>query len=86
MIPRNGIKDLEGNVSEWTRSVFCRLPGKECKEGERVLKGESYDGPGGPWAGIMQRFSLPVSHWSSQIGFRCARLAGAGGAKGERSR
>ena len=34
----------------------------------------------------MQRFSLPVSHWSSQIGFRCARLAGAGGAKGERSR
>lgn len=73
-----GIKDLEGNVSEWTSSVYCRLPGKKCEQGERVIKGSAYDNIGyGPWAGIYMRINFVTDRWDPRLGFRCARLAAA---------
>ena len=79
----DGIKDLEGNVSEWTRSVYCKLPSKSCVDAERIVKGSNYGGFSGGWAGARQRTSVVATEAAPTIGFRCARLAGA---KGERSR
>ena len=82
-----GVQDLWGNVAEWTSSVYCRGPGKRCEPEHRVVRGEAYR-PNvlSPACDIRCRAAFPLEQRHYLVGFRCARLAGAGGAKGERSR
>ncbi len=69
-----GVKDMEGNVAEWTSSIYCQHPDRLCQGEKRVVKGDSYDGMTSGYVGRRQRFAYPASAWVPAIGFRCARL------------
>ncbi len=69
-----GVKDMEGNVAEWTSSIYCRLPGRFCQDEKRVVKGQSYDGTASSYWGRAHRFAFAASDWRPSIGFRCARF------------
>jgi len=70
-----GVKDLGGNVAEWTATQFSRSladPPIACKPGEWcVYRGRSwtYAYPGG----ATERWQQRSTHRSDRIGFRCAR-------------
>ncbi len=69
-----GVKDMEGNVAEWTSSIYCQHPDHLCQNDKRVVKGESYEGVSGGYVGRRQRFAYHASQWDPSVGFRCARL------------
>jgi serine/threonine protein kinase len=78
----DGIRDLAGNVSEWTASTYVegnRAPGPGLPhDAPRVLRG-------GSWAESLRartsgRGKLPPSVMGANIGFRCASSANAPGA------
>ncbi len=69
-----GLRDMAGNVWEWTSSAPCAYPAHECADtGERVIRG-------GGWTHryllspeVSTRSKLPVGTISDGVGFRCAR-------------
>ncbi len=69
-----GVKDMEGNVAEWTSSIYCQHPDRLCQGEKRVVKGDSYDGMTSGYVGRRQRFAYPATAWQPAIGFRCARV------------
>lgn len=66
-----GLKDMEGNVSEWTSTIYCKLHKKECEPEKRTVKGQAYNNS---TSGIQHRIGVPATEWRPAIGFRCARL------------
>jgi formylglycine-generating enzyme required for sulfatase activity len=67
----SGLKDLAGNIAEWTTTTYCRLHKKECEPNNRTVKGGSYS-----WgsAQIQHRYSFAETEWRPTLGFRCARV------------
>jgi formylglycine-generating enzyme len=76
----NGVKDLEGNVAEWTSTVYCKLHKQECEPGKRTVKGQSYYNV---TSGIHDRVSTPETEWRPTLGFRCARVTTPATKKGK---
>lgn len=74
-----GVKDLTGNVAEWTSTPYCKLHKQECEPDKRTVKGMSYS-----WGSPQIHFRYPhaETEWQPTIGFRCARVKGAPGKKG----
>lgn len=66
-----GLKDMEGNVSEWTSTIYCKLHKKECDPERRTVKGQAYNNS---TSGIQHRLGIPATEWRPATGFRCARL------------
>jgi formylglycine-generating enzyme len=75
----NGVKDLEGNVSEWTSTTYCKLHQQECEPSKRTVKGQAYIGS---TSGIQDRISVPETEWRPTLGFRCARITNPAPKKG----
>ena len=76
----DGVKDLAGNVAEWTQTPFCEHHKKLCEEGCRTVKGGAFNGIGN--AGRLYRMSIDEKTWKPYIGFRCARVVKADSKKG----
>ena len=76
---REGVKDLLGNVSEWTTTSYCKLYKEQCEPDRRTVKGHSYSTRA---SGVTHRFSVAETEWRPTIGFRCARVATPPGKKG----
>jgi formylglycine-generating enzyme len=76
----NGVKDLEGNVAEWTSTVYCKLHKQECEPGKVTVKGQSYYNV---TSGIQHRVSAPETEWRPTLGFRCARITNPAAKKGQ---
>ncbi len=76
---REGVKDLLGNVSEWTTTPYCKLHKEQCEADRRTVKGHSYSTGA---SGVTHRFSVPEAEWRPTIGFRCARVATPAGKNG----
>ncbi len=78
-----GVYDLAGNVMEWTASWYQAYPGSDHQSpdfGERfrVVRGDSYGGPGGHYylahfTRAAYRLNVSPNSREPFIGFRCAR-------------
>jgi formylglycine-generating enzyme len=76
----DGLKDLAGNVAEWTITPHCKLHQRECEPDKRTVKGSSYS-----WGSqmIAYRYSFAETEWQPTIGFRCARITNPATEKGK---
>lgn len=78
-----GVYDLAGNVMEWTASWYQPYPGSDYRSQEfgeqfRVVRGDSYGGPGGHYylahfARAAYRLNVRPETRVPFIGFRCAK-------------
>jgi formylglycine-generating enzyme required for sulfatase activity len=75
-----GVKDMAGNVSEWTQTPYCRHHKKLCDDGFRTVKGDAFNAFGDP--GRHYRFSIDETTSPPAIGFRCARVVNKDPTKG----
>ena len=68
-----GLRDMGGNVWEWTSSEACPIPQKACGAAARVFRGGGW---GNDDAGFVRATSRGVDLPTSRldfVGFRCAR-------------
>lgn len=63
-----GVKDLAGNVREWTSSGYPGAP-------DRVTRGSSWNYNEGKQVQVTNRIRLSPGHRAGFLGFRCARTA-----------
>jgi formylglycine-generating enzyme required for sulfatase activity len=68
-----GVRDLGGNVMEWTESLLCDYRAEECEPGHRVRRGGSFSSYGLRSLRTARRVASAESSWSPHAGFRCAR-------------
>jgi formylglycine-generating enzyme required for sulfatase activity len=69
-----GLRDMAGNVAEWTRSSPCRYPDHDCADtGERVVRGGSWSQRFVLSPEVTTRQKLAATAMSDGVGFRCAR-------------
>jgi formylglycine-generating enzyme required for sulfatase activity len=74
------LKDMTGNVAEWTSSLYCRHHKELCEDGVRTVKGGAFDGVG--LSVIEYRMSIDEKTWQPNIGFRCTRVVNTDSKKG----
>ena len=69
-----GLKDMAGNVYEWTASRYCSYSNKGCANRERVARGGGWKNPASASKERSTvRWLLDPAYRSSELGFRCAR-------------
>jgi formylglycine-generating enzyme required for sulfatase activity len=84
-----GVRDMLGNVKEWTADSFKPYPGSKAQNKDfgdkfRVLRGADYATYGGKYGGVqfhvaLRSYYLPDAHFN--FGFRCAKDAPPGATK-----
>lgn len=68
-----GLKDMAGNVSEWTSSVYCDYADpKHCKAGVRVTRGGSFDMSDAQYLRTTYRDWVREDGAGYNLGMRCA--------------
>lgn len=67
-----GIKDMAGNVSEWTSSMHCPYDKKQCDTKERVVRGGHISDHRFNYRVVTRRGEDPSTR-DDLIGFRCAK-------------
>jgi formylglycine-generating enzyme required for sulfatase activity len=68
-----GLKDMAGNVREWTMSRYCPYPDTTCNELRRVTRGGSYATDDKSNVTTTIRRDMIVAQRGSDVGFRCAK-------------
>jgi formylglycine-generating enzyme required for sulfatase activity len=67
-----GVKDMAGNVAEWTASIYCKYDNPRCGGEERALRGDSNTSAGQRLVGTF-RGGVDPGEARDNIGFRCAQ-------------
>jgi formylglycine-generating enzyme required for sulfatase activity len=70
-----GLRDVSGNVWEWTHDWFGSYPWPERSGRQKVFRGGGYNRRSDRWFSTTLRNRAYPAAWSAQLGFRCARLA-----------
>jgi formylglycine-generating enzyme required for sulfatase activity len=69
-----GVRDLGGNVAEWTATPFCSYANpKDCKPGAFATRGGSWDMDNPVFARSGSRDWVAADQSGHNLGFRCAR-------------
>lgn len=72
----DGVKDLAGNVWEWTSSKVCKYPEHSCGSGEmRIIRGGAFINRYLLTFEVTTREQFSRNEPSEAVGFRCARDA-----------
>jgi formylglycine-generating enzyme required for sulfatase activity len=72
-----GVKDLGGNVAEWTASLYCKYDSPRCGDERRVVRGGSNRSAGSRLVGTFRGCTEPMGA-IDEIGFRCAQAVERG--------
>jgi formylglycine-generating enzyme required for sulfatase activity len=70
-----GLRDVSGNVWEWTQDWFGSYPWPRRSGRQKVYRGGGYNRKSDRWLSTTLRNRAYPAAWSAQLGFRCARLA-----------
>jgi formylglycine-generating enzyme required for sulfatase activity len=69
-----GVKDMAGNVWEWTASHACRYPDHDCDSGaERIIRGGGWTHRYPLTFEVTTREKMVATERNEGVGFRCAR-------------
>jgi formylglycine-generating enzyme len=69
-----GLKDMAGNVWEWTSSPYCEYPAEECgNQIEYVIRGGGFLSYSRRNLEVTTREAMPGKDGTHTVGFRCAK-------------
>jgi len=68
-----GLRDMTGNVWEWTSSDYCPYDGGHCRHDQKVARGGGWYGAEPSVMRTQVRQGYSPSTESANVGFRCAR-------------
>jgi formylglycine-generating enzyme required for sulfatase activity len=68
-----GVRDLAGNVWEWTSSAYCPYDKPNCESAQRTVRGGSYTAKEGAKLRAALRSGHVVTLRERYLGFRCAK-------------
>ena len=69
-----GLKDMAGNVWEWTSSPYCQYPDEECGNHiEYVIRGGGFLSYHPRNLEVTTREAMPAKDGTHTVGFRCAK-------------
>jgi len=70
-----GVRDLSGNVWEWTNDWYGEYPWPQRDGRDKVFRGGGWSRRRESSLSTTLRGHTPPRNWGSHLGFRCARLA-----------
>jgi formylglycine-generating enzyme required for sulfatase activity len=68
-----GVRDLAGNLSEWTSSAYCPYSRKDCEATSKVIRGASWLESDPAKTRSAFRMHAPADIQNPTTGFRCVR-------------
>lgn len=69
------VKDLGGNVREWTADTYCPYSRPDCESTSKAIRGGAWTDQDLPGVRAALRNAKPADYKSDSVGFRCVRGA-----------